>query len=113
MAGSPRGTMRVTGPIPVTADSKPYGATADGSRAAALLKEFDYVEEEYFAEGSCNVYGLGVETKNHKNGKDFPAVRALSKLVRSGVPYKTRMLVVRPRDLSKFSGNVHAIAFHN
>ena len=112
-ATTPRGTMRVTGPIPQPPDSKPFGATAEGSRAAALLKEYDYVEEEYFAEGTCNVYGLGVETKTIKSGKDFPNVGALSKVVRSGVPYRTRMLVVRPRNLNKFSGNVHAIAFHN
>jgi hypothetical protein len=40
-------------------------------------------------------------------------MRALEKSLRSGVAYRTRLLVVRPRDLRRFSGNVRAIAFHN
>ena len=106
--------MQVSGPIPVTSTSKPYGtAMVEGTSANALLKEYDYVEEEYFASGTCNVYGPGINNGSIKSGATFESARALSKVMRSGEPYRTRILVVRPRDLAKFSGNVHAIAFHN
>jgi hypothetical protein len=108
------GKMRISGPIPTTATSKPFGTAAvEGTPAYDLLEEFDYVEEEYFASGSCNVYGPGVVLDTIKTGVDFEGVGALSKVVRSGVLYRTRLLVVRPRDLARFSGNVHAIPFHN
>jgi hypothetical protein len=106
--------MIVSGPIPATENSRPYGTAAEaGTLSRALLDEYDYVEEEYFASGECNVYGPGVAQDTIADGLEFFKVRALSKPVRSGVPYRTRMLVIRPRDLAKFSGNVHAIAFHN
>lgn len=107
------GRMLISGPIPVTATSRPFGAAdVPGSSAAALLREFDYVEEEYFASGTSAVYGP-VARGSIKDGHDFFTAKALSRLVRTGVPYKTRLLVVRPRDPAKFSGNVYAVGFHN
>lgn len=106
--------MHVTGPIPVTATSQPFGASmVEGTHAAAMLEEYDYVEEEYFASGTCNVYGPGVKVETVKTGEAFASIKPFSQVMRSGVPYRTRILVIRPRDLAKFSGNVHAIAFHN
>jgi len=67
-------------------------AVAPGSRDAELAQAGDYVEQEYFLSGSANIYryaeggGIEVATPN--------------------VPFKTRMLVVRPRDPARFSGNV-------
>jgi hypothetical protein len=83
-------TFRVTGPIPVSADSHPFGGAA-WTRTPQDLAELGYVEEEYFLSGVANVY-------------DWPA--AGPAVVRtSGAPYTTRVLVRRPRDARKFSGN--------
>ena len=53
------------------------------------LSKFDYTEEEYFLSGTANLYALG--------GKG---------VVKAGIPYTTRILVRRPLDPAKFSGNV-------
>ena len=45
----------VRGPLPVTADSYPFGA-ADHTRVPTDLKKIGYVEEEFIAEGKANVY---------------------------------------------------------
>jgi hypothetical protein len=82
--------FRVTGPIPVSADSHPFGGAAY-TRTPQDLAKLGYVEEEYFLSGTANVY-------------DWPA--AGPAVVRtSGAPYTTRVLVRRPRDARKFSGN--------
>lgn len=81
----------VEGPIPVTETSHPYCAMAF-SRCRMDLSEYGYVEEEYFLSGHANVYDLDAE------GKLFIKHEAL--------PYKNRILVRRPKDLSRFSGRV-------
>lgn len=57
---SPKGEAvieNVDGPIG-TSKGLPYGsATAGQSEQARLLKEFDYVEEEFFVSGTANLYG--------------------------------------------------------
>jgi Alpha/beta hydrolase domain len=45
----------VHGPLPVTADSYPFGA-ADHTRVPTDLKKLGYVEEEFLAEGKANIY---------------------------------------------------------
>ena len=45
----------VHGPLPVTADSYPFGA-ADHTRVPTDLKKTGYVEEEFLAEGKANIY---------------------------------------------------------
>ncbi|MGH9642155.1 MAG: alpha/beta hydrolase domain-containing protein [Terriglobales bacterium] len=82
---------RVVGPIPVTRSSHPF---MSASRAVEPfdLKKTGYVEEEYFVSGQANVYdyasggGLGIKAP--------------------GAPYTTRILVRRPSDPRRFSGNV-------
>src|SRR6266487_440933 len=81
----------VIGPIPVTADSYPFGA-ADHTLVPQDLAKVGYVEDEYFVKGKANVY-------------DWPApgpavVRTAS------APYTTRILVRRPAKAAHFSGNV-------
>jgi hypothetical protein len=81
----------ITGPIPATADSYPFGA-ADRTLVPENLKKHGYVEEEYFASGKANVY-------------DWPATGPA--VVRTAdAPYTTRVLIRRPANGKKFSGNV-------
>ncbi len=82
---------RVTGPIPATATSIPFLAS-DKNLVPLDLGKAGYVEEEFIVSGSANVYDwaedgtLSVKTPN--------------------APYATRILVRRPADASRFSGNV-------
>jgi hypothetical protein len=81
----------VVGPLPVSADSYPFGA-ADHELVPEDLSKVGYVEEEYLVSGTANVYS-------------WPAPG--SAVVRtSNAPYTTRMLVRRPANLAQFSGDV-------
>lgn len=81
----------VTGPLPATADSYPFGA-ADHTMVPEDLSKYGYVEEEYLVSGTSNVY-------------TWPAPGPA--IVRTAnVPYTTRMLVRRPAARAHFSGNV-------
>jgi hypothetical protein len=81
----------ITGPIPVTANSHPFGA-ADHTLEPENLNRAGYVENEYFVSGKANVY-------------EWPAPGPA--VVRTpDAPYTTRILVRRPAKASKFSGNV-------
>jgi Alpha/beta hydrolase domain len=78
---------QVFGPIPVTADSKPF------LYAQKALDAVGYVEEEYFLSGMANVY-------------DWAGSGHKVKVVAGPGKYVTRILVMRPRDAAKFGGNV-------
>ena len=72
---------KVTGPLPVSATSYPFGA-ADHQLVPQDLHKIGYVEEEYLASGKANVYSWPAPG---------PAV------VRTpDAPYTTRVLVRRP-----------------
>lgn len=82
---------QITGPLAVTADSHPFGA-ADRTQVPEDLSTSGYVEEEFLAGGTANVYSWPT---------DGPAV------VRTAdAPYTTRVLVRRPAAAEDFSGNV-------
>jgi len=88
-AGTP--VPKVTGPIPVTADSYPFGA-ADHTRVPEDLKKIGYIEEEYLLSGTANVY-------------DWPEPGPA--IVRTAnAPYTTRVIVRRPSNRARFSGTV-------
>jgi hypothetical protein len=92
--GRPAGVTpvpNVAGPIPVTTTSYPFLA-ADRLTEPMDLASAGYVEEEYFVSGAANVY-------------DWAADGALS-VKTPNAPYSTRILVRRPIDASRFSGNV-------
>ena len=77
--------------VPVTADSYPY-MTASRLMEPMDLSAYGYVEEEYLVSGRASVY-------------NWAANRDLT--VRTpNVPYTTRILVRRPNDATRFSGNV-------
>lgn len=88
---SVRALPAVEGPIPVTETSHPYCAMKY-SRCHMDLADYGYIEEEYFLSGTANVYDAD------ENGEMYIKHEAL--------PYKNRILVRRPKDLSRYSGRV-------
>src|SRR4051794_18521293 len=88
-AGTP--VPHVKGPLPATASSYPFGA-ADHELVPEDLKSMGYVEEEFLISGMANVYDWP---------KPGPATIRIA-----NAPYTTRVLVRRPINKSKFSGNV-------
>ncbi len=83
--------LRVTGPIEVTSESYPFNA-ADHSAVPQDLAASNYIEEECFVSGKANVYDYDADGKIVVRTPD--------------APYTTRILVRRPSDKSRFSGNV-------
>jgi Alpha/beta hydrolase domain len=86
-AKAPIDLPQVSAPVPVTADSKPF------LYAQKALDAVGYIEEEYFISGMASTYdwaGSGHEVK----------------VVAGPGKYVTRILVMRPRDATKFGGNV-------
>ena len=80
-----------TGPIPVTATSRPFLDSGHVFEPIDLAKA-GYVEEEFLVSGTANVY-------------DWAADGSVS--VRTpAAPYTTRILVRRPADARRFSGAV-------
>jgi hypothetical protein len=81
----------VTGPIPVTATSYPLMASSK-LQTLVDLPRIGYVEEEFFVTGRGNIY-------------DWSADGQVS--VRTpNAPYTTRIMLRRPADPRRFSGNV-------
>jgi hypothetical protein len=91
LAVSPTPLPKVTGPVPITADSYPFMA-ANRSTPSFDLSKVGYVEEEYIVSGSANVY-------------DWTADGALN-VKTPNAPYGTRILVRRPSNPARFSGTV-------
>jgi hypothetical protein len=80
---------KVSGPLPATKASYPFGGAAH-TRIPTPLTTVGYVEEEYLISGTANVY-------------DWPAPGAA--VVRTPhAPYTTRVLVRRPATRARFSG---------
>ena len=89
-AQTPTPLPAVTGPIPVTADSYPLMAS-NKLQNVVDLPSAGYVEEEFFVSGRANVYDWAADG---------------SATVRTpAVPYTTRIMLRRPADPRKFSGN--------
>jgi hypothetical protein len=81
----------VTGPVPVTADSYPLMAS-NKLQTIVDLSKAGFVEEEFFVTGRANVYDWAADGQ--------AAVRT------PNAPYTTRVLLRRPADARRFSGNV-------
>ena len=71
----------VEGPIEVTEHSHPFCAM-EYSRKPLDVKQYGYVEEEFFLSGKANVYDA--DEQDHVY------------IVKEGLPYKNRILVRRP-----------------
>ncbi|MFT4886855.1 MAG: hypothetical protein ACI8V0_001077 [Pseudohongiellaceae bacterium] len=90
-AGQVAALAQVTGPVAVSALSHPFGA-ADHTLQPQDMAALGYIEEEFFISGNANVY-------------DWPERDTLE--VRTpDVPYTTRLLIRRPAQAARFSGNV-------
>lgn len=108
--------LSISGPIPATSASKPWGSVQDGGPRERLAARYDFVEEEFFLSGLANVYGPAT-TDLRQPGQSPQAyakqLRPLSTLRRPAVPYTTRLVVLRPRAMRRFSGTVHLVPLHN
>ena len=81
----------ITGPIPVTPTSYPLMAS-NKLQTIVDLPGAGYVEEEFFVSGRANVYDWAADGS--------PAVKT------PNAPYTTRIMLRRPADPQRFSGNV-------
>ncbi|MCY4265673.1 MAG: alpha/beta hydrolase domain-containing protein, partial [Gammaproteobacteria bacterium] len=81
----------VTGPIAADPQGHP-SRNSIYSSSAINLEAQAYIEEEYFIEGTANRY----TTPEMETGE----------IIDSGHPYRTRIIVRRPTDHSRFSGIV-------
>jgi Alpha/beta hydrolase domain len=89
-------TPIVTGPVPVTASSRPFRSSLDRASSVFVdLEPLGYVEEEYFLAG-------------HADAIDPDGDR-----IAEAASYVTRVLVRRPDRVERFSGTVHLEPFHN
>lgn len=89
---------QIRGPLPVNENSFPQLAV-DRTQTPVDLLASAYVEEEYIVNGSANVYD---------SEKDFSvSIRT------ADAPYATRILVRRPTDPARFSGNVVVETLNN
>jgi len=91
-----RALPTVAGPIPVTAASFPFLAS-DHDAEPIDLGQYGYTEQEYLVSGRANVYS-------------WPDLKTLT--VDTSGPYTTRILVRRPFDPARFSGNVRIEPFN-
>ena len=88
---APVAVPKMMGPIPVTSDSYPYLGAGHTLNPIDFAKA-GYVEEEFILSGSANVYDWA--------GDGILSVKT------EKAPYTTRILVRRPAQASRFSGNV-------
>ena len=83
-------------PVVCPTTSHPFStmlcSTGDANGPINLIKDYGYVEKEFFQSGTANVYDIGAD--------DRAVVSS------SGHPYATRLLVRYPLDPAKFSGRV-------
>lgn len=75
--------------ISITDTSHPFLAVSE----MCELEKHGYVEEEYFMSGTANIY---------KETDEWHHVKPIYE----NAPYTTRLLVRKPKDITKFSGNV-------
>jgi hypothetical protein len=112
------GVSALVAPAPVDADSvatsqhrgaRPTsieGPIQGGKRKQAFsvpefdLKQYGYVAHEYFLSGNASAYELAPGSQQSLDGKWKVQRKA------EAVPYRTRILVVRPADPKRFNGTV-------
>jgi hypothetical protein len=98
MVGPAAAATAIPVPAAVFAPVNVPGTTAFGASPEDLGK-YGYVEQEYYVTGVANRYR-------------FPDPMANAEVVDGGHPFKTRILVRRPRDPAKFNGAV-AVEWYN
>lgn len=93
---------KITGPIPVTNDSHPLMASR-----CINLEDFGYTEKEYFISGFANIYKWDADITFYQWDANCKV-----EIVTPDFPYTTRILVRRPINSKKFSGNVIVEPIH-
>jgi hypothetical protein len=98
-AAAPVPNPTVIGPIPQNAP--PGDPSHDYTFfSSEIVEDFGYVEEEYFLEGSANVYDIPALPP-------YPQIPgATASVVSGGHPYRTRLVVRRPLQANHFNGTV-------
>ena len=81
LAKSASDRLTFTGPVPVTADSKPWGTAMDGGPREALVRKSGYVEEEHFLSGGANVYGPASQASQAPGQSSFDFAEQLKPYV--------------------------------
>ena len=104
LAGAVVPTPTVTGPI---ASPDVPGASSRNYTFWAtdiILKNYGYVEEEFFFEGLANRY----DARNPQGavGNNGTTPTPTANIVTPNVPYKSRLRVIRPTDPARFNGTV-------
>jgi Alpha/beta hydrolase domain len=86
------------GDVPGSADRNyPFFATD------IVLSDYGYTEQEFFFDGAANVYSAPAPSGGVGNNA---ASAATATIVSTGHPYRSRLLVRRPTDATKFNGVV-------
>jgi hypothetical protein len=84
---------------PATAASPLYSDPAPpGSPAEAELAAHGFIREERFLSGQAKVHGYGPDGQ--------------ARVIQRGVPYVTRLVIIRPKDPAGFSGRAHLVPIH-
>jgi Alpha/beta hydrolase domain len=91
VAGAATPIPQVSGPLPASESSHPFGGAAWQMQPQDLAAQ-GYVEEEYLVSGTANVYEWGAENQAVVRTPD--------------APYTTRVIVRRPIDRTRMSGTV-------
>lgn len=86
-SAAPRADVPTPKVTKVAGPGRPFFATD------IVLKNFGYVEEEFFYEGQANTYSAPEFGKN-------------AEITKSGIPFRSRLLVRRPAQQSRFNGVV-------
>src|SRR5687767_257220 len=94
-AGSTKGPEL---PTSVTPPPEGNGVPQSSAVGTVDLAAAGYVEEEFLVSGTANVYRYGAD--------------GTVEVDRDGVAYTTRILIRRPEDPQRFSGNVHVETAH-
>ena len=94
-------TPVVTGPIPSPDVAGSPGHNYTFFATDLNFRDLGYVEEEFFISGTANVY----DTPNPGGGIGaIPTAYPVANIVSTGHPYKTRIVVRRPNDPTKYNG---------
>lgn len=97
-AAKPAPMPTVSGPIASDGFDSPTNFYTFFASDIALASH-GYVEEEYFLSGTASIYDA-------PDGTPAAPPTTLARVVREGVPYRTRMVVRRPANPADFNGTV-------
>ena len=94
-SAQPATLPRITGPLPVTASSRPFLGASQNLTPIDLAKT-GYLEEEYLVSGAANVYDWTADGKHEPLGPS--RATGFHDLAKRGRPY------LHQRDSGKFQG---------